>query len=113
MSQLNPPKKYHFLFSLFLFFILSCLYFISTIKKRLHLEHLIKPYLSIATLLLQVGQKEKTIMVGDMDIDVLAGKKAGIRTCAVSYGIGKTDDIVKAKPDYIIDDISKLKGIIS
>lgn len=56
--------------------------------------------------------KEKTIIVGDMDIDVLAGKGARITTCAVSYGIGKKENIIKAKPDFIIDDISKLKDII-
>jgi HAD superfamily hydrolase (TIGR01549 family) len=56
--------------------------------------------------------KEKTMMVGDMDVDVLAGKHAGILTCAVTYGIGKKEDILKAGPDYIIDDISQLKTII-
>lgn len=57
--------------------------------------------------------KEKSIMVGDMDIDVLAGKSAGIITCAVTYGIGKKEDIIKAKPDYIIDNLIKLKDIIN
>lgn len=40
--------------------------------------------------------KNRTIIVGDMDIDILAGKRAGIITCAVSYGIGKKEDISKA-----------------
>lgn len=56
--------------------------------------------------------KEKTIMIGDMHIDILAGKKAGIATCAVTYGIGKKEDIIKAGPDYIINDIAELKKII-
>lgn len=56
--------------------------------------------------------KERTIIVGDMDIDVLAGKKAGIWTCAVTYGIGRKGDIVKIKPDFIIDNILELKQII-
>lgn len=56
--------------------------------------------------------KEKTIIVGDMDVDILAGKRAGIATCAVTYGIGKKEDILKARPDYIIDNISELKKII-
>lgn len=56
--------------------------------------------------------KEKAIIVGDMDIDILAGKRAGVITCGVTYGIGKEDDIIKAKPDFIIDDIIKLKDII-
>lgn len=56
--------------------------------------------------------KEKAIIVGDMNIDIFAGRKAGITTCAVTYGIGKKGDIVKAKPDFIVDDIMKLKNII-
>ncbi len=54
----------------------------------------------------------KTIIVGDMDIDILAGKEAEIITCAVTYGIGRKEDIVKLNPDFIIDDIIQLKNII-
>ncbi len=56
--------------------------------------------------------KEKSIMVGDMLIDILAGKRAGMLTCAVTYGIGEKEDIINAEPDFIIDDIIKLKDII-
>lgn len=56
--------------------------------------------------------KEKAIIVGDMYIDILAGKKAGIITCGVTYGIGKKEDIIKVKPDFIIDQIIELKDII-
>ncbi|MBN2097526.1 MAG: HAD hydrolase-like protein [Candidatus Omnitrophica bacterium] len=47
-----------------------------------------------------------------MDLDILAGKNAGILTCAVTYGIGKKQDIVRAKPDFIIDKILQLKEVI-
>ena len=56
--------------------------------------------------------KEKTIMVGDMDIDILAGRNAGVVTCGVTYGLGKKEDILKARPDYVIDNVLKLKEII-
>jgi HAD superfamily hydrolase (TIGR01549 family) len=56
--------------------------------------------------------KGKTIIIGDMDIDILAGRRAGIITCAVTYGIGRKEDIIKASPDFIIDDIIQLKNII-
>jgi len=56
--------------------------------------------------------KRRSIIVGDMDLDILSGKKAGILTCAVTYGIGKKEDIMKAEPDYIIDDVTELKDII-
>jgi len=56
--------------------------------------------------------KERSIIVGDMAIDVIAGKEVGMLTCAVTYGIGKKEDIVKANPDYIIDDLLELKEIV-
>jgi len=58
------------------------------------------------------ASKEEAIIVGDMDIDIVAGKKAGIVTCGVTYGIGKKEDIIKAKPDFIIDGIINLKNTI-
>jgi phosphoglycolate phosphatase len=61
---------------------------------------------------LSVEKREKVLMVGDMDIDVFAGKAAGVMTCAVTYGLGKKLDIERAMPDYIIDDMRRLKDII-
>lgn len=58
------------------------------------------------------ANKEEAIIVGDMDLDIVAGKRAGIITCGVTYGIGKKEDIIKAKPDFIIDDIMNLKNLI-
>jgi phosphoglycolate phosphatase len=60
-----------------------------------------------------INNKQKAIIVGDMDIDVLTGRAAGIITCAVTYGIGRKEQIVKAKPDYIIDNLRQLKDIIN
>ena len=63
--------------------------------------------------ILSVKKKDKIIMVGDMDVDIIAAKASGVLTCAVTYGFGKLDDIRKLKPDYIIDSISELKNIIN
>lgn len=57
-------------------------------------------------------RKNEAIMVGDSDIDVKTGKLAGILTCGMTYGIGRREDIEKAEPDYILDDIRKLKDIV-
>ncbi|MBD3263503.1 MAG: HAD-IA family hydrolase [Candidatus Omnitrophica bacterium] len=56
--------------------------------------------------------KKEVMIVGDMDIDVGEGKKAGIITCGVTYGIGSREDIIKSSPDFIIDGLSRLKQII-
>ena len=39
------------------------------------------------------------LMVGDGDTDVEAGKRAGVMTCGVTYGLGNKDDLIAAKPD--------------
>ena len=50
-------------------------------------------------------------MVGDGDIDIAAGKSAGVITCGVTYGLGNRDDLVAAKPDFIIDKLAALENI--
>jgi phosphoglycolate phosphatase-like HAD superfamily hydrolase len=55
--------------------------------------------------------KDRTVLVGDMDIDVNTGKRSGILTCAVTYGIGDKDSLLKARPDFLIDDFGELEGL--
>jgi len=51
---------------------------------------------------------EKTIMIGDTDVDIKAGKFAGtFATIGVLWGIGKENDLRDA--DYIAQDINDLK----
>lgn len=57
-------------------------------------------------------EKKKSIIIGDMHLDILAGKRSGIITCGVTYGIGRKKDILDAKPDYVIDSLPELKEII-
>ncbi len=54
---------------------------------------------------------EDAMMVGDSDVDVMAGQNAGVTTVGVTYGFhGKK--IVQTKPDYVIDDIKEIVQII-
>lgn len=48
------------------------------------------------------------LFVGDGDTDIEAGKRAGVITCGVTYGLGNKDDLVAARPDLLIDDLSQL-----
>lgn len=52
------------------------------------------------------------LMVGDSPTDIEAGKWAGVLTCGVSYGYRERGEILKAGPDFLIDDIIELKEII-
>lgn len=56
--------------------------------------------------------RKEAIVVGDMALDIKTGKNSGILTCWVTYGLGKRKDFRDLKPDYIIDDIIKLKDVI-
>ena len=58
-------------------------------------------------------RKEKIIIIGDMDIDILTGKNAGIKTCWVTYGLGKKEDVQKLRPNYIINNLLELKDVIN
>ena len=48
------------------------------------------------------------LMVGDMPTDIQAGKAAGARTCAVTYGLGERAALEAAGPDFMIHEIKDL-----
>lgn len=50
-------------------------------------------------------ENECTIIVGDSEVDIQAGKNAGIITCAVSFGYGNNNTIIEHNPDFIINTI--------
>ena len=51
---------------------------------------------------------EDCLFVGDSPADMEAGKRAGVKTCAVRYGYGKTEEMAKFSPDFWIDDLREL-----
>jgi 2-phosphoglycolate phosphatase len=48
------------------------------------------------------------VIVGDGDTDVEAGRRAGVVTCGVTYGLGSKEGLVAAQPDILIDDLAEL-----
>lgn len=51
---------------------------------------------------------DKALMVGDGGTDINAGKKAGVYTCAVTYGLCPKEELAATQPDFLIDDLSQL-----
>ena len=43
---------------------------------------------------------EDCLFVGDSTSDMEAGRRAGIRTCAVTWGYGKPEELAKFQPDF-------------
>jgi len=52
-----------------------------------------------------------SMMVGDSDVDVAAGKNAGTMTVGVMYGF-HGDDIISSEPDHVIDDIIEVVDLL-
>ncbi|MFQ5682938.1 MAG: HAD family hydrolase [Candidatus Binatia bacterium] len=50
----------------------------------------------------------RAVMVGDSETDMEAGKRAGVHTCGVSYGLGRREEMMKSEPDFFIDDLHQL-----
>jgi phosphoglycolate phosphatase len=51
---------------------------------------------------------EDCLFVGDSPADMEAGRRAGVRTCAVRYGYGKSADLARWQPDYWVSDLREL-----
>jgi phosphoglycolate phosphatase len=56
-------------------------------------------------------RQERAVIVGDGTSDILAGRAAGVLTCAVTYGFRSEDELRKAGPDYLIHELSELKTL--
>jgi HAD superfamily hydrolase (TIGR01509 family) len=66
----------------------------------------------ILTSLAALGARpEECLMVGDSPADMEAGKRAGVKTCAVLYGYGKREDLERFQPDYWLSDLRELMSV--
>lgn len=52
---------------------------------------------------------DKTLMVGDTELDIKCGKNAGAKTCAVSYGYRSKKALEEQEPDFIINSLEEIK----
>jgi len=49
------------------------------------------------------AKPSECLFVGDSAADMEAGRRAGVKTCAVLYGYGEREDLLKWSPDYVIE----------
>ena len=70
--------------------------------------HITKNELAALALRVSGVSGERALMIGDTEIDIAAGRYAGMKTCAVSWGYGKLSVLQQAQPDYQIDSIDEL-----
>lgn len=50
------------------------------------------------------AKPEECLLIGDAPSDMEAGRRAGVKVCAVRYGYGDPAELARWEPDYWIDD---------
>jgi phosphoglycolate phosphatase len=53
-----------------------------------------------------------TWMVGDSWLDIEAGRAAGLRTCAVTWGVSDHDRLRAARPDIVVESVGDLHAVL-
>jgi phosphoglycolate phosphatase len=59
----------------------------------------------------QFINKEESIYIGDEDRDILAAKKAGLKSVGVCWGFNSKELLTSTKPDYVIENPAELIAI--
>ena len=54
---------------------------------------------------------DDALVVGDTWYDIEMGRRAGVRTCGVTYGNGTREELMNAGADFLVDDFSELLKI--
>lgn len=56
------------------------------------------------------GNPDQCLFVGDSPADMEAGRRAGVKICAVRYGYGNQAEIARWEPDFWINDLRELSA---
>lgn len=67
-----------------------------------------EPDVILASLKALGAAPEDCLLVGDAAADMEAGRRAGVKTCAVTWGYGKREDLARWEPDYWIESPNQL-----
>ena len=54
------------------------------------------------------ARPEDCLLIGDAPADMQAGKRAGVKTCAVRWGYGNAEEMAKWEPDYWVNEPADL-----
>lgn len=58
------------------------------------------------------AKPEQAVFVGDSCFDIISGREAGVVTVGVSWGMAGPDDLLGAKPDFLVDNWPDLVSLI-
>ena len=71
-----------------------------------------KPAPDVSTHALAGVGRPGSWMIGDTDFDIEAGRAAGLRTCAVTWGVHDDARLRRAAPDAIVDTVDQLHALL-
>ena len=54
----------------------------------------------------------RTLVVGDMTVDIIMGTRAGCSTCGVTFGNGTEEELTQSGAGFIINDMAELVDIV-
>lgn len=57
--------------------------------------------------------KDRTVLIGDSTNDIKGGHNAGIRVCAVGYGMGNREKMAACQPDWFIEKPEELMELFA
>ena len=57
--------------------------------------------------------KDRAVLIGDSTNDINGGHNAGIKVCAVGYGMGNLEKMAACKPDWFIEKPEELIGLFN
>jgi HAD superfamily hydrolase (TIGR01509 family) len=69
-----------------------------------------EPDVVLAAVRAMEARPQDCLLIGDAAADMEAGRRAGVRTCAVRWGYGNPTEMAKWHPDFWIDQPSELLG---
>jgi phosphoglycolate phosphatase len=58
-------------------------------------------------------EKERAVLIGDSTNDITGGHNAGIKVCAVGYGMGNREKMAACNPDWFIEKPEDLIGLFA
>ena len=55
---------------------------------------------------------ERTLYVGDSDVDILTGRNAGVAVCSVLWGFRSYEELAPLSPEHFAHDVKELESVI-
>lgn len=76
----------------------------SRVTKIQVLDHVLKTN--------EINNADKALMIGDTKYDMIGAKNFNLKTVAVTYGYGTKEELLAAKPDFVVDTPTEILQIV-